>query len=51
MASVGDRYRHKVDRKVYEVTKAAGSAVVLLTPSNLEIIVSLAKLKKEYTKE
>lgn len=51
MASVGDRYRHKVDQKVYKVTKTAGSAVVLLTPSNLEMIVSLAKLKKEYTKE
>lgn len=51
MASVGEKYRHKVDRQVYKVTKAVGSAVVLLTPSNLEIVVSLAKLKKDYTKE
>lgn len=51
MASVGEKYRHKVDRKVYEVTRVSGSAVVLLTPSNLEMIVSLAKLKKDYTKE
>jgi len=51
MVSVGERYRHNVDQKIYRVTKVGGSAVVLQTPSNLEMIVSLAKLSKEYTKE
>ncbi len=51
MASEGEKYRHKVDQKVYKVTRVSGSAVVLLTPSNLEMVVSLAKLKKDYTKE
>lgn len=51
MASKGEKYRHNVDRQVYKVTKVVGSAVVLLTPSNLEMVVSLAKLKRDYTKE
>lgn len=51
MASVGEKYRHNVDQKIYKVTKVSGSAVVLYTPSNLEMIVSLSKLKNEYTKE
>lgn len=51
MASKGEKYRHNVDQKIYKVTKVAGSAVVLLTPSNLEMVVSLAKLKRDYTKE
>lgn len=51
MAREGEKYRHNVDRQIYKVTKVAGSAVVLLTPSNLEMVVSLAKLKKDYKKE
>ncbi len=51
MASKGDKYRHNVDRQIYKVTRVSGSAVVLLTPSNLEMVVMLSKLKRDYTKE
>ncbi len=51
MAKEKERYRHKVDKKIYVVTKVSGSAVVLRTPSNLEMIVSLKSLKDNYEKE
>lgn len=51
MAKVNEKYRHKVDKQVYKVTRVSGSAVVLLTPTNLEMIVSLKSLKDNYEKE
>lgn len=49
-ASQGDKYRHNVDRGIYVVQKVSGNAVVLKTPSNLEIIVNRTKLTNDYTK-
>lgn len=54
MASEGEKYRlKKIPSRKYEVTKVSGSAVVLKGPGNLnlEMIVSLAKLKSDYEKE
>lgn len=54
MAEKGETYRLKViPSRKYKVTKVTSSAVVLKGPGdlNLEMIVSLAKLKSDYEKE
>lgn len=54
MAKKGEKYRLKsIKDQWYEVTKVSGSSVVLKGPDhlNLETIVSLDNLKKNYTQE
>ena len=54
MAKVGEKYRLKsIKDQWYEVTKVGSSSVVLKGPDgvNLETIVGLTNLTKNYTKE
>jgi hypothetical protein len=52
MAAVGEKYRlKKIKGEWYEVIQVGSSSVVLRTPSNLDTIVALDTLKKDYTKD